>query len=830
MSLKSFLENRVKVKLTLLVVTVVILYLTGSQNFVNHIAESVYFRVIGQTNPDTNVVIIHINENDIDRLGGWPLKRSYYALLIDKLNRLRVSRIGVEVMFASSSATQSIYDSLLLNKIKSAGNVVLASYPQFVEGNDGLMTAKKIEYPSFKKPFDSLETGHLIYFGMGDRINIPIQIRQGNFIEEAFFYKLLDSSSRSGLSSSILVNAVSSWKKFRNYSLTEFFDKDVAGDPELESLRGKTILIGVTDPKYTNKVLTPFDNDLPGIALHAFAVENVLQNNYIRTGFYNTISILFLFLVAFVILFIEKFEFKFQLSAYITMFIIFTFLGYAFFYLFGIEINYSFYAVPLVGMYITESIYRLKYKGKLLEKVTSEAKLLKNILHKKEADLKALLNELELSNEATSGLVLERIKSLKDDIRRLKSKEADDNQDALNFDADEVKNFCGIIYRSKAITEIVDTINKVAKSDATILLLGESGTGKELVAKAIHASSNRSGNSFIAVNCGALSETLLESELFGHVKGSFTGAFSDKIGRFEAADKGTIFLDEIGEISENFQVKLLRVIQTGTLERVGSSKTIKIDVRIIAATNVDLEKAVAEKRFREDLFYRLNVIKIVIPPLRQRTEDVEVLVDYFIKTISPDFRISGAALNALINYSWQGNVRQLESVMKRSLVFTKALNKSIIQISDLPDEITKEFDFDYEDLVLESLRMKHFSHASFTETAKELQASRTLISENFRGIVLKNYVLNNFDPIRTASAVAGDNNPDTFERVQAKLQVFLRNISTDVQKAGSNEFDYVKMKLGVKYKNLPKKFHSYLDTIIRSYLQNHELSRDDLLT
>lgn len=830
MSLKSFFEDRIKVKLSLLVVTVVLLYITGAQSLVNHIAESVYYNFIGQTQPDTNVVIIKIDEKDIDRLGGWPIKRSYYALLIDKLNKRGVKRIGIEVLFASASAAQSIYDSLLIDKIFEKNNVVLASYPQYVEGDNGIITAKKIEFPSFKKPYDSLQTGHLIYYGNGNRITVPLRIRQDQYIEEAFFYKLLDSAKRSYLPDNLLVNAVSSWNKFTNYSLTEFFEKDILNSPELERLEGKIVVVGVTDPKYTTKIETPFDDELPGVALHAFAVENVLQNNYIKTSYYNIISLLFLLLVAFVILFVEKFEFKFLLSAYITMFFVFSLLGFAFFYLFGIEINYSFFAVPLVGMYITESIYRLKYKGKLLEKVTSEAALLKNILRKKEDDLKALLNELELSNEATSGLILERIKNLKDDIRRLKSKEADDNQDALIFDPEEVKNFCGIIYRSKAMSEIVETIKKVSKSDATVLLLGESGTGKELVAKAIHNTSHRAGNSFIAVNCGALSETLLESELFGHIKGSFTGAFSDKIGRFEAADKGTIFLDEIGEISENFQVKLLRVIQTGTLERVGSSKTIKIDVRIIAATNVDLEKAVAEKKFREDLFYRLNVIKIVIPPLRKRNEDVEVLVDHFIRTISPDFRISGAALNALINYSWQGNVRQLESVMKRALVFTKALNKSIIQISDLPDEITKEFDFDYEDLVLESLRMKKFSHSSFTETAKELAASRTLISENFRGIVLKNYVLNNFDAIRTAQQVAGDNNPETFERVQAKLQVFLRNIATDVKKAGSNDFDYVKMKLGVKYKNLPKKFHSYLDTIIKSYLDEYELSRDDLLT
>ena len=828
MSLKSFLENKVKVKVTLLAVTAIILYLTGSQNFVNKVAENVYFTVIGQTTPDTNVVIIEINSEDIDRLGGWPLKRSYYALLIDKLNKFGAKKIGIEVFLSGANASQSIYDSLLIEKVREAGNVVLASYPQSVHRENGAYVTNKIEYPVIHNIGDTVISGHLVFFGRGNRINIPNEIVHNNWIEHSFAYMLLDSVWQANHPSVTLVNTISSWKKFYNYSLSEFIEKEIHGDPGLKNLKGKTVLIGVTDPKYTAKIETIYDDEMPGVALHAFAVENVMQNNYIRTGFYNIISFLFLIFVAFVIVFIEKFEFKFQLSAYIVLFIVFTFLGYAFFYLFGIEINFSFYAVPLIGLYITESAYRLKYKGKLLETARSETALLKNILHKKEDDLKSLLDELELSDKATSGVILEKIKSLKDDIRRLKSKEANDTEDALNLDPDEIKNFCGIIYRSNGMGEVVNTIEKVAKSDETVLLMGESGTGKELVAKAIHSSSNRSVNAFIAVNCGALSETLLESELFGHVKGSFTGAYTDKIGRFEAADKGTIFLDEIGEISENFQVKLLRVIQTGTLERVGSSKTIKINVRIIAATNVDLDRAVAEKKFREDLFYRLNVIKIVIPPLRDRHEDVEALVDYFIRTISPDFRVSGAALNALMNYSWQGNVRQLESVMKRALVFTKALNKSIVQISDLPDEITREFDFDFEDLVLESLRIKKFSYSAFTETAKELRASRTLISENLRGIVLRQYVLSGFDAHKTIKAVTGSDDPEAYEKVQSKLQTFLKNISADVETAGPSNFEVLKMKLGVKYKNLPKKFHSYLDEVIKSYMNSHELSKDDL--
>ena len=235
--------------------------------------------------------------------------------------------------------------------------------------------------------------------------------------------------------------------------------------------------------------------------------------------------------------------------------------------------------------------------------------------------------------------------------------------------------FENIIGDSPAMHEVYGTVGQVANSRATVLLLGETGTGKEMIAKAIHHNSPRRDKPFIRVNCGAMTSTLLESELFGHVKGSFTGAIRDKEGRFEAADGGTIFLDEIGTMEPPLQVKLLRVLQEREFERVGDTQTVKVDVRVIAAANVDLQEEVAKGRFREDLFYRLNVVSIYLPPLRNRREDIPRLIDHFLDKYNAINdrklrRISRDMLNVLLRDPWPGNVRELENAIERAVVLS----------------------------------------------------------------------------------------------------------------------------------------------------------------
>jgi len=252
--------------------------------------------------------------------------------------------------------------------------------------------------------------------------------------------------------------------------------------------------------------------------------------------------------------------------------------------------------------------------------------------------------------------------------------------------------FDSIIGKSDRLARVLSVIEKVADTESTVLVTGESGTGKELVARALHYNSRRAERMLVTVNCGAIPEELLESELFGHVKGAFTNAVSHREGRFTAAHGGTIFLDEIGDMSPNLQVKLLRVLQERTFEPVGSSKTVKVDVRIIAATHQDLRKLIAKQRFREDLYYRLNVLPIEVPPLRERIEDLPLLVHHFLDVARQERGartpgISDPAMHQLMEYAWPGNIRELENMIER---LTVLVGDGEIEIEDLPPHLRAE--------------------------------------------------------------------------------------------------------------------------------------------
>jgi two-component system response regulator HydG len=315
--------------------------------------------------------------------------------------------------------------------------------------------------------------------------------------------------------------------------------------------------------------------------------------------------------------------------------------------------------------------------------------------------------------------------------------------------------FGNIIGKSPKMQEIFKLAEIVAKSDSSILIQGESGTGKEVLAKAIHFNSLRKANTFVTINCAALTETLIESELFGHEKGAFTGAIGKKLGLFETANGGTAFLDEIGEVPTSVQVKLLRVLQNGEIKRVGGNELIKVNVRIIAATNRDLKQSIKEGRFRDDLYYRLNVISITLPPLRERTEDIPLLANYFLKLYTDRSKktISGytpAALKLILSYHWPGNVRELENAVERAVILCQGheidrehllLEGSDEKPSDLPQDTLlpykeakqraiNEFHRSY----LKSLLIKNKGNVS--QSAQEIQMDVS----NFRKLLKKSGV------------------------------------------------------------------------------------------
>lgn len=298
-------------------------------------------------------------------------------------------------------------------------------------------------------------------------------------------------------------------------------------------------------------------------------------------------------------------------------------------------------------------------------------------------------------------------------------------------------DFTNMVGKTDKIQELFRLVKDIAVTNTTVLIFGESGVGKELIANAIHYNSPRVKRPFVKINCGVLAESLLESELFGHVRGAFTGAIKDKIGRFELANGGTLFLDEIGDISLNMQLKLLRVLQEGEFERVGGTETLKVDVRIIAATNKNLEKAIQEGAFRQDLYYRLNVIPIEVPPLRERREDIKYLVHHFIDKFNRVYgknirEIEPKAIELIEGYDYPGNIRELENLIERIVVLDKT---GIIKVSDLPTYIR---------------------YGSKEKSEENLDLSRgfgSIVEHYERNLIIKALEKHNFNKFQTAKAL-----------------------------------------------------------------------------
>jgi transcriptional regulator with PAS, ATPase and Fis domain len=288
--------------------------------------------------------------------------------------------------------------------------------------------------------------------------------------------------------------------------------------------------------------------------------------------------------------------------------------------------------------------------------------------------------------------------------------------------------FDNIVGRSAAMREIFATVERVAPTRATVLMCGESGVGQDLIARAIHHHSPRDGKPFVKINCTALPENLMESELFGYEKGAFTGANTTKPGKFEQADTGTVFLDEIGDVPASVQVKLLRILQEREFERLGSNKTRHIDVRVLAATNVDLRAALEQGTFREDLYYRLNVLPINIPPLRERKEDIPFLAEHFVKKLKKDLgtpvqSISEAAIQRLLEYHWPGNVRELENVIERSMVLASG---AVLEAADIKLDLAPKARLSLSDNFLpEGMTLDDYERSIIREALHRAQGNKS---------------------------------------------------------------------------------------------------------
>ncbi|MCI0526459.1 MAG: sigma-54 dependent transcriptional regulator [Nitrospira sp.] len=388
----------------------------------------------------------------------------------------------------------------------------------------------------------------------------------------------------------------------------------------------------------------------------------------------------------------------------------------------------------------------------------------------------------------------------------------------------------GVITYSAKIFKVFDMAKKVAVTNEPVLIQGETGTGKELFARAIHAMSPRSQRPFVTINTPALPDNLIESELFGHLKGSFTGAVTDKKGKFQVADGGTIFLDEIGELRPDLQAKLLRVLQNGEVDRVGANSPIRVDVRIIAATNRDLQAEVRGRLFRNDLYFRLNVVSINLPSLRERLEDIEVLSDYFLKKhiLESGRKIKGIsqkALEMLKRHSWPGNVRELENVISRGVIMTRGdwITEDDLELTEAvmihPEQ--KNFTEDYIEAIEEGeplsdkafLAILRENEFEIWRTAQQLNMSRGTVGSRFKGISFKVLAQCGGDFTQATREIAADSR--AFDLVERRVHEYYENLIQVIH--GYDNFDEAIQECHRRFKNLQERYIGSLDLLVRKY-------------
>jgi transcriptional regulator with GAF, ATPase, and Fis domain len=600
-------------------------------------------------------------------------------------------------------------------------------------------------------------------------------------------------------------------------------------NPDSLNLEGKAVIVAVTASGVAGIKSTPLASVLPATLIHATVLENLIQQNYLReAGLFLQWIIIALIVAAAWLIFRCKHHLTIGVASFGVL-LIYWMLAMAVFSFANTVLPLFYptlaYIVTLIYAGITRSHGRRQQEDAIKKLLNDQIKTKESELEgakKTLAEIQSQLEQEETLSEQTRQLAEERQSA----IFKLETELRDLQTYIVPKPKKPEAQFPEIIHsKNSKMVDVLELVATVSSDDIPILILGETGTGKEMVARAIHNSSKRKNAPFVAINCGALSETLLESELFGHEKGSFTGAQSRRRGRFELAHGGTVFLDEITETTPAFQTRLLRVLQEGSFERLGSEQTIKVDVRVIAATNKDLQVERETNRFRSDLFYRLNGFPITLPPLRERPDDIPLLALHFLKkhqyqSISA---FSDRAMEILQQSQWHGNVRELENVVRRAAILAQREKRNIIREHDLPEELLKsksihsaQTEFKpLEDQILDQLRSFGFSRSAISQTAKALgNRDRGTITEYFRGICFENLVNSNFDIEAAARSIANSKDIAIIERIKIKINEYLFNLHHSLPDFNLSELS--PEILPSLFKGLPKKYHTYLQQVIQN--------------
>jgi transcriptional regulator with GAF, ATPase, and Fis domain len=823
----------------------------------------IFFKFRGNRQLTDDILYVFIGQEDANELGGWPITRDYYGYLTHLLKKAGSKVVAFDILFDRKQYSYKEFDEVMRDFFQISKNICLPmtfgelviDQPQINAKNRKLQGNQ----PAFPIPELTESAAAIGFSNLGKQSTIrkvPLMATFQDSIIFSFGLEIarlyLDGQINNTSTAANIIIVNDEYKtiniptdKMGNIRLNHFGDIDNIKHLSLVDLlqkldensnpidlSNKLIIVGVTVPGVAILKGTPLTNNLPASLIHATLAENIIHQNFLRptTLFAKLMIIILLVLFAF-------------LAWQGTKSKLTPLLGFSFLilYWFVCSVTFNSYhrVLPLIlpsFAFTTAFLYRHFTEGRKVRLEQQNVNILfEEQLSEKEAQLlnakekldtyRAELKSQEKHSQELQELSLQRER----EILQLENELRDLQAYIIPQKPHSTEDFSDMIHsQNSKLNQVLELVHRIRDDDIPVLIVGETGSGKEMVAQAIHRTSRRKNKPFIAINCGALTETLLESELFGHEKGSFTGAFSKRRGRFELANGGTIFLDEITETTPSFQAKLLRVLQDGSFERVGGETSLQVDVRIIAASNKNLQTELIEENFRSDLFYRLNGFPINLPSLRERKEDIPLLVNHFLSKY--DYKqvknISDQAIETLKNYPWAGNVRELENVVRRAAILAQSENRDLIRFTDLTPEIINsssqsEADKKYyplETQILDILRSYKFSHSAISQTAKTLgKKDRGTITEYFRGICFEELVRAKFEIKDTAKNIAASPDENVIKKVEKKIQDYLNNLLPLPDIVDSQEADLANLP---QFKGLPKKYHHALLQVIKHLRSN----------
>jgi DNA-binding NtrC family response regulator len=716
-------------------------------------------------------VSIAIGKSDIDALGGWQLNRKWYAIALQNLVESGAERIFVDIAFPTANIAHPESDEFFITVLCKYPNIFLLAQNFEIGNIDSLKIVGRFALPvhRFFVPFSSSIHIH------GDVLRVDAK-KQNTFI------RILLTEDFPAQELAIPFP--------RQPFIPDFaFTNAIKGDIDCT---GKDVFIYLDYPGVTSYIVNhSLKQQVSTSVLQLYAAGRI------RNGAFFTIfplgALASLFVTTLLpLLLIIKFK-KSVLFASISLFLIVILgLSLQIVRIYVGTLWYGFAFIPLAVF--TLSFIQIQMKKRVQQGVNigKEQTAIENEQDEiKAAEIKALQEKLSFYEHLTTQLKPPAHKNLPPYL---------------------------LLHRDSPLIIILQKAEQIALTDIPVMIYGESGTGKEQIAKFLHERSDRHAKPFIAINCASLNENLIESELFGYEAGAFTGATKRKIGRFEMADEGTLFLDEIVETSLAVQVKLLRVLQEGVFERVGGIESIHVSVRVIAATNQNLEEAIQNGTFREDLYYRLNGYALHIPPLRERKMDIEHLFKAFLYEEAPHFHLSDSIIYWLKMQLWHGNVRELKSATKRAVINARLKNRKFLLPVDfeiqnaLPAMIGSDEDLSKK--ILAALRNDGFRHRSISVVARELGIHRATVTEYLRGWITRFLQASDLDMNHVCEDVANNSNIESLEKFKERIQGYIESIREKIVAGIQEQMTEETIKRSF-FKNLPAEFYQDLTQLIQ---------------